>query len=86
MLRFLTAVGASLAVLISGLAAPVAGPGEAPQIAQISGDPNKPRRHYRIRRPARLAPVLSRPPRKRARSAVCASRQPKARKSTRVER
>jgi len=56
MLRLWTAVGASLLVAILGPAAPVATAGETLQTAQISGDPDKPRRHFRIRRPARLEP------------------------------
>ncbi len=53
---------ASLALLLSVVVlAPAArsdGPAQkAAQVAQISGDPDKPRRHFRVRRPARLAPA-----------------------------
>ncbi len=54
---------ASVAMLLSAVVfAPAArsdGPADGPaqkavQVAQISGDPDKPRRHFRVRRPARL--------------------------------
>jgi len=44
-------------MMVAGPGATAALAGDAPQTAQISGDPDKPRRHYRIRRPARLAPA-----------------------------
>ena len=59
MLRLWTAAALSAAVMTSGLAAPIALAGEPRQVAQISGDPDKPRRHCRIKRPARLAPVAA---------------------------
>ena len=57
MLRHLTTAGCVLAGLTLGLAGPAIEAGERLQTAQISGDPDKPRRHFRIRRPARLAPA-----------------------------
>ncbi len=57
MLRRLTTAGCVLAGLTLGLASPAVEAGERLQTAQISGDPDKPRRHFRIRRPARLAPA-----------------------------
>lgn len=61
MLRLWTAAALTVAVITSAPAAPVALAGvalagEPRQVAQTGGDPEKPRRHYRIRRPARLAP------------------------------
>jgi hypothetical protein len=44
----------TLALLATPPAAVQAGDGD--QLAQISGDPNQPRRHFRVRRPAKLAP------------------------------
>ncbi len=57
MLRRLTTTGCVLALLALGLASPAIWAGERLQTAQIRGDPDKPRRHFRIRRPARLAPA-----------------------------
>ncbi len=57
MLRRLTTAGCVLAGLTLGLASPAVEAGERLQTAQISGDPDKPRRHFRIRRPARLTPA-----------------------------
>ena len=57
MLRLLIAAGYVLALLALGLASPTILAGERLQAAQISGDPDKPKRHFRIRRPARLAPA-----------------------------
>ncbi len=57
MLRLSIAAGYVLALLALGLASPTILAGERLQTAQISGDPDKPRRHFRIRRPARLAPA-----------------------------
>ena len=56
MLRLSIAAGLMAALLVSGLSPPVLRAGEPAQLAQISGDPEKPRRHFRIRRPARLDP------------------------------
>jgi hypothetical protein len=44
----------ALALVVTQPGAPRAGDGD--QLAQISGDPNQPRRHFRVRRPAKLAP------------------------------
>ncbi len=57
MLRLLITSGFVVALLVLGPASPVTWAGERLQTAQISGDPEKPRRHFRIRRPARLAPA-----------------------------
>ena len=57
MLRHLTTAGCVLAGLTLGLASPAVEAGERLQTAQISGDPDQPRRHFRIRRPARLTPA-----------------------------
>jgi hypothetical protein len=47
-------LAAALALFATPPAAVRAGDGE--QLAEISGDPNQPRRHFRVRRPAKLAP------------------------------
>jgi hypothetical protein len=57
MLRLLIAAGFVVALLILGLASPATWAGDRLQTAQISDDPEKPRRHFRIRRPARLTPA-----------------------------
>ena len=57
MLRLMIAAGLVAAVLVLGSKSPAIWAGEKLQTAQISGDPQKPRRHFRIRRPARLAPA-----------------------------
>jgi hypothetical protein len=57
MLRLPITAGFVVALLVSGLASPATWAGERLQTAQISGDPENPRRHFRIRRPARLAPA-----------------------------
>lgn len=57
MLRLSIAAGFIAVLLVSVLSTPALRAGESLQIAQISGDPDKPRRHFRVRRPARLDPV-----------------------------
>jgi hypothetical protein len=54
MLRLSIAAGFIAILLVSVLSTPALRAGESLQIAQISGDPDKPRRHFRVRRPARL--------------------------------
>ena len=56
MLRLAIAAACAAALLVWAQADPAVRAGERPQTAQISGDPDKPRRHFRIKRPARLAP------------------------------
>ncbi len=51
------AAGLIAILLAAGLSAPALRAADRPQLAQISGDPEKPRRHFRIRRPARLEPA-----------------------------
>lgn len=54
MLRLSITAGFIAILLVSVLSTPALRAGESLQIAQISGDPDKPRRHFRVRRPARL--------------------------------
>ena len=56
MLRLWTAAALTVAVMALGLAGPVVLAGEPRQVAQTASEGEKPRRHYRIRRPARLEP------------------------------